>query len=794
MPLTIQDFRQIAESTSLGTRDIVVNGTGDDATVSLGKIGRMSVSTVSKNNNVSTMAAFRAALKNQFGVLGEHAFDSVLGTRTQLGKSLRKADVEKTFSQLESVKRMHLKNEVARLVETDPRVLSRSPELANILTRDLTDGQIRWLITDRVTTLEHIKSLASMYVDAKVKVFDRLNPGARNDVALNANDEMRPAVADTDPMGLLTLDDVSFKSNEASVEDRVKSGEVGVAMRVNLKTSNPLLFEKLKTNGVEPGFIVHKDWSPSDTRALMVDALTAGIAMGANGSAATILQQGLAAGVGHFASMAFTAESIMMRDLGRPDTDLGRAFAAKFPELNVNELFPADIAAASPNRAETLKKVKEELFAQIRDAVMTERNNAQLPLCKKFTERHIVKLDYNEGDRSIIYRNRAGSLGKMRLPERCSIKGGAFKGFFFRKFRLTTSDKASAGAVAEAFANDLTRMAGIPAQELSIVRGSYSDGHTKLMLQAKFADGYKDLEDGFIRDGRIVNQNDGQPLESLGRYKAMFLLLADRDAIGSHGQNKGFRDGRFFAIDPGHSLEGNGQYLKINDDLSFEDTAVNILEKRFLNFSVFDDSTRFEKFQGILSLRELNRSNRITDLYNQYCAKFRNLPESDRKLSEMVLKRLEGMKSELDEQMAKILNVFDSQLKLYDALTNDPQGGPDVGRDAIETLSNLEKATSPTTKMSAKGLVELRHLEVIPKTRIAWSGKCENGEVTYTSSKPLSMEARAQLQQLLGDDMLNVLTVDENTGLAKIVLTPDNRNAVFEALSEDNIIRMKAQA
>ena len=51
------------------------------------------------------------------------------------------------------------------------------------------------------------------------------------------------------------------------------------------------------------------------------------------------------------------------------------------------------------------------------------------------------------------------------------------------------------------------------------------------------------------------------------------------------------------------------------------------------------------------------------------------------------------------------------------------------------------------------------------------------------------MEARAQLQQLLGDDMLNVLTVDENTGLAKIVLTPDNRNAVFEALSEDNIIR-----
>ena len=31
------------------------------------------------------------------------------------------------------------------------------------------------------------------------------------------------------------------------------------------------------------------------------------------------------------------------------------------------------------------------------------------------------------------------------------------------------------------------------------------------MLQAKFADGYKDMEAGFIKDGRVVSP-DGQPL------------------------------------------------------------------------------------------------------------------------------------------------------------------------------------------------------------------------------------------------------------------------------------------
>ncbi len=800
MALNIQDFQRIAGAANFGTRNIVVTGAGNEAAISLGKVGRWSISKADKALNANTMAAFRDALSKQFGTLGEHAFDTVLGTRTQLGKALRKSDIEKTFSQLESVKRMQLKNEIIRLADTSPKVMSRGNSLGKLIATSITDAKLRWLVGRDDVSLDQIKAKAAMYVDEIVKEFDRAR-GVVGGNPLAAPDEGPLNVMDTDPMGLSRLDEVAFKSDETSVEDRVKSGQIGVGMRVNLSSTSPLLFEKLKTNGVEPGFIVRKDWSAADTRSLMADALTEGSRMGMEGSAAEVLQYGVLRGPGIPASIAFAAETIMMRDLWNDDTPIGKAFAEKFPadkfpDFTKDNLFPTDIAAVTPDRADKIRQVKEELFAQIRDVLMAKPKDDQPLLCKKFAERHIVKLDYNQGDRVMGKAIKRGSVGIMRLPERCLVKGGSFKGFFFRNFRLTSANEASAGAVAEAFANDLTRLAGVAAQELSIVRGSYSDGHTKLMLQAKFADGYRDFEDHYIKDGRIENPDENVPLESLGRYKAMFLLLADRDAIGSHGQNKGFRNGKFFAIDPGHSLEGNGKDLEIHDDLSFKDTSVNLLEKRFLNFSVFDDSTRFEKFEGILNIRNLRDSGKVEELFRDYCEAFdpAEAPEGDKKLCKMITERLDSMKKEFDDQMNRMLDIFEPQLKLYDALIEGPGGNQETGRNAIETLSNLEKATSPTTRMSAHNKVRLTHLEVIQKTRVAWSGTVENGAITYTSSKPLSANAKAQLMQLLGEGLRDVMRQDAATGLTQIVLTAENRDAAFAALSEDNVIQMKEQA
>ena len=110
-------------------------------------------------------------------------------------------------------------------------------------------------------------------------------------------------------------------------------------------------------------------------------------------------------------------------------------------------------------------------------------------------------------------------------------------GFAAVRTKIQDQVQRICGAVSEAFANDITRMLGIPAQELTLVRGQYSDGHPKIMLEAKFADGYKDMERGYIKDGQIVPP-DGEQVENLGRYKAFFLVTADRELTAVFSEEK----------------------------------------------------------------------------------------------------------------------------------------------------------------------------------------------------------------------------------------------------------------
>ena len=105
MPIALDTFQRLADSTRLSSRDIVV--TSEDS-AELGRVGRFSVTSGAKDVNVATMAAFREALKNEFGVFGEHAFDTVLASRSQTKKSLRACDVRAVMSQLEPLKEQRL--------------------------------------------------------------------------------------------------------------------------------------------------------------------------------------------------------------------------------------------------------------------------------------------------------------------------------------------------------------------------------------------------------------------------------------------------------------------------------------------------------------------------------------------------------------------------------------------------------------------------------------------------------------------------------------------------------------
>lgn len=685
--------------------------------------------------NQRTMAAFRSCLSERYGVFGEHAFDAVLGARADVGKTLRAKDIASVMRALsptdtgavrQTMIAARFANEASRQAETNPRAVAANVTGA-LKERLQACFEDDFFFARAVRGCENQAELSRL-IEGKVNAILDMNelPGARRTLAVDAPPAPAPAAGHPQiPTGLQALDGDTFGGAETSVEDRVRTGAFGAGMRVN-ESGVKYVFEKLKTSGVEPGFIVRKDWTAADTQTMMTDG--------------TDLDQ--------------VARTVLEQRLGRPLT-----------------------------AQDDVRALKAQHFVAIRDAAMAGTGNV-----RRLTERHIVKLDYNENDRRV--RHDAAHIGTFRLPVRNAIKGGAIKGAFFRAFRLTTADEASAGAVAEALANDLTRAMGVPTQELSLVKGRYSDGHEKLMLVSKFAHGYKDFDGNFLQDGRLVPGRDAagnvvQP-EDIGRYKAMFLLLADRDAVGSHGQNKGLVNGHFFAIDPGHSLEGNGAALEIHDDFSFKDTQGGVFEKRFLNFSVFDDSNRSEKLKGMVAIRDAFVRGDFDNIFNEYEARFPADEGGDPALGSAIRSRLGEMRAEFNGQYDRMMGVFGGQLAVYDHFLALTPGDDATACKVIDAVENLERLTSPTVATSKHGEVQLRHLEVTPETRVPWKVRvAPDGAVVYSCDR-LPEGRKPLLENMLQGAGVTDVAADAG-GAFTFTVPQANLPAFLGAFTEDAV-------
>ena len=788
MPLNIEAFSKIANSALITSRDIVVQGEGSKA---VAKLGNYIFSQGNKTND-ATMAAFKTALENEYGVFGTHAFDTYVGTRNQLHKSLRASDVKKVLSCLNSVKAVRVVGEMIRQFDTSPKMLQLSSDMRELVRYNINMDKLRGVDLSSIKNEADVVKAASDRLDRAV---DEAKKNARGidttthdiDGATGTDESSKP----NEPTGLKNLK-LSFNSEYTSIEDRVKGGSLGVGMSVNRSADSRVLLEKLKTNGVEPGFIYRNDWSEKDTRSYMAT-------IPPDADRAAILREGRANKFG----MAAAAELIIdlavkhtQSKMKMPDKvrDLGEAILEKYTLDDLENLM-------GPEKADLLKKIKTDFFTHIREAIMSvgpknaDGTDSELykmsPIFKHFSDRGIVKLDYNEGDR--IFTKDAAHAGSFMRPER--VKNRKL-GQIYRLQTASSADSISAGAVTEALANDLTRVAGVPSQELQILRGQYSDGHPKLMLAAKFAEGYKDMEDGMIKDGRAVPPTNkdgtkGADPEPLGRFKAFFLVTADRDAVGRRGQNKGFVNGKFFAIDPGHSLEGNGKYLEISDDLSFKDTYGSSTKPRFENFSVFDDDTRAAKLKGVLELRELQKSGAFKKVFDDYRAAFdpneKGISDAEKTLRNKIITDIGAKEKEFNESLNRLIRVAGMQLELHDDLK---EFAPDLNRDdAIETIANLEKLTSPTTWVSKKGQVALKHLEVLPETRVPWRAHLDGDNIEYYCDKPLSKDVQDKLRAMIGNCRGTFLTVD-GQGTTKIVVPVVGHEAAFKALSEENVIKL----
>ena len=821
MPLTLDSFRAVANQSSFFTsRDLAVQGEGDNATARLGNY----FFSQSAKTNKATMAAFKAALENEYGALGTHAFDTVLGARSQTRKSLRACDVTATLSRLDSLRRNRFIGELGRQLDTNPKFRELPAEFRAKVRNAIADDPFRGCDVASCRTPADLAHAAAKRIDAAIRA-GRENEDVKAQT-LEGRKHVETAAADREPTGLRNLKTV-FKGKETSIEDRIKRGFLGAGMRVNRSNTNPVILDSLKTNGVEPGFIYRNDWSKDDTHGFMADfaspenvaALdelkTQNHAFATDCEGKGLREQVLLAGRAHPAAMAAAAELLLEKAAqlvlaaqregksigemeGASDAvkSLAKALEKQFAEPDLQRLadLRPDGAALTKAKAALLREAKLDLFTDIRDAVMSVKEGdaeyaASPSLFKHFADRAIVKLDYNEGDK--LYGG-AGGAGSFRRPERIIAPRGAVFGRIYRFTSRQSADTISAGAVTEALANDLTRVAGVPSQELEIVRGQYSDGHPKIMLAAKFKEGYQDLEAGMLKDGRVVKPKGADPnleMEPLGKYKAFFLVTADRDGIGKRGQNKGFAGGKFFAIDPGHSLEGNGKYLEISDDFSFKDTYGRSSKPRFNNFSIFDDDTLFSKLKGVADLRDLVNDGAFKKVFNEYRAAFdpdeKGISDAEKALRRKIVADIDAKETEFNESLGKLLRAAANNLVLYDDLDDQP---PAVRQGAVETVANLEKLTSSTTWVSKNGKVALKHLEVVPGTRTPWRAARMGDKILYRTDQPLSKETSQTLKAIAISCGATFET--DVLGVSRLVVPLDRAERIFAAFSEENVQRM----
>lgn len=361
---------------------------------------------------------------------------------------------------------------------------------------------------------------------------------------------------------------------------------------------------------------------------------------------------------------------------------------------------------------------------------------------EKFSKRHYVKLDYHErtllnktlGDRVRYARGKREGLGlKKRIFDRA-----------VRWWKSDTPRGLNRSAVKEALANDLTRTLGVPTQKLKLVASkfppeelmpgepvrqekvkllldgthvtgsnpgeSYSDltpymsGHGERQVLVKMKtdplpNGKSVMAPEVKTDGRLKIMEVDTSREAMGRYKAVFSLLGDVDAVGSKGQNKGTVGKQFFAIDPGHSLDADSMLGEIPEsDFRIKSEG----HGTYKNFSVFDQSPFSERIRGLKDTLERAKGPEVATLFGTYRGQF-----GDNAVAEELSfqEDIDGWKRLLDERVGRFEEKFADRLAVLRDFNLDAvcSGAPGEDRDLkietardqiLDSLDTLEKISS----------------------------------------------------------------------------------------------------
>lgn len=530
------------------------------------------------------------------------------------------------------------------------------------------------------------------------------------------------------------------------------------------------LFEFVQTKGagVEPGFDGKKAWLPCHD----IDLLRDGTKLNRE--------------AGELVNKVITNQNIgrsveQRRELSQDIQQLKRDLIALQSRLNL----PHNLSAEQSRELLTAALADKELRGKIIGLI---KNTDPY-----FSTIEHVKMDYAESDIS---------MGKVRVPKARS------KGFFHRLFTAKTKSEANMAAIKETLATDLMHAMGVNAQKAKLVPASYDDGSLKLMISSEHMQAvHNDHEvrfetlKGQIVDGVLVEYTDAAMLgfegkkiddlkdkvksdaviEGWGRNKILMLMLADRDAIGSRGDNKGRLGNEFAAIDPGHSLENYMALRNVNSDFSFTQPKTLIKSMYFKNFTVFDDSTYKEKMEGVKQLAKMRAEGKDTAVFDSYINFFEgevtktDKPELKKEFSSYVSKLEELRESFIARRDYLLDEVFAERLPFAD---DEPY--------VLGALDMLEKLTSPVRQSSKNGIVPLRHLQIDdPSKRTAWHISREGDGYVFSAhgSQEMFNKVTAHLAEH-GARVLNARLEGEQMILQ---INAQQAAAFCEALSEDKV-------
>ena len=197
----------------------------------------------------------------------------------------------------------------------------------------------------------------------------------------------------------------------------------------------------------------------------------------------------------------------------------------------------------------------------------------------------------------------------------------------------------------------------------------------------------------------------------------------------------------------------------------------------------------FEKFKGVLEMRELKNSGKAENLFNEYSMAFDpnqpNISDAEKKLREGVQAEIAKKKKEFFDNLDKVLNVSRGQLELYDDLADQPK---EVREKAIETISNLEKLTSPTTWVTPKGKAALDHLQVVRETRIPWAAHVENGSIVFHCDQFLPKNAHDLVKKLAEATGATLQTAAD--GSVRLTMPLDRASGQMDGFSEKIVAQL----